>query len=176
MNKKDGIIITIVVALLIGVGIFFYLKNISSTPNESNYDTNRTAANNTYNQIENNNNINENTFNQTEENKNNKNQAESFSDTNEVTQGIIETQTSPPTIEEQIAAFTTKIYSADSARQNNISITCNTVNGTIVKNGTTFSFCNTVGPATSSKGYQKADIYDKNGNKKQGLGGRKLSN
>ncbi len=35
----------------------------------------------------------------------------------------------------------------------------------------TFSFCQTVGQATSSKGYEKADIYDRNGNKKQGLGG-----
>ena len=81
-----------------------------------------------------------------------------------------------PPIEEQIATFTTKIYSSDSARQNNISITCNTLNGTIVKNGATFSFCNTVGQASSSKGYQKADIFDKEGNKKKGLGGRKLPN
>ena len=41
-----------------------------------------------------------------------------------------------------------------------------------VKNGSTFSFCNTVGQATSAKGYQKADIFDKDGNKKKGLGRR----
>ena len=35
-----------------------------------------------------------------------------------------------------------------------------------------FSFCNTVGPSTTSKGYQKADIFDKDGNKKKGLGRR----
>lgn len=80
------------------------------------------------------------------------------------------------TKEEQIATFSTKIYSNDTARQNNISITCNTLNDTIVKNGETFSFCGTVGQASTSKGYQKADIFDKNGNKKKGLGGRKLSN
>ena len=74
-------------------------------------------------------------------------------------------------IEEQIATFSTKIYSQDAARQNNIAITCKTLNGTIVKNGATFSFCNTVGPSTTSKGYQKADIYDNNGKKKKGLGG-----
>lgn len=74
-------------------------------------------------------------------------------------------------IEEQIATFSTKIYSQDAARQNNIAITCKTLNGTTVKNGATFSFCNTVGPSTTSKGYQKADIYDNNGKKKKGLGG-----
>lgn len=72
-------------------------------------------------------------------------------------------------IEEQIATFSTKIYSTDSARQNNINITCNTLNETIVKNEETFSFCDTVGQSTTSKGYQKADIFDKNGNKKKGL-------
>ena len=73
--------------------------------------------------------------------------------------------------EEEIANFSTKIYSQDSARQNNINITCKTLNGTIVKKGDTFSFCNTIGPSTTSKGYQKADIFDKNGEKKKGLGG-----
>ena len=57
------------------------------------------------------------------------------------------------------------------ARQNNIQITCKALNDTIIKNGSTFSFCNTVGQATSAKGYQKADIYDNNGKKKKGLGG-----
>ncbi len=76
-----------------------------------------------------------------------------------------------PKAEQTISSFSTKIYSKDTARQNNINITCNTLNGTTVKNGATFSFCNTVGQASSKKGYQKADIFDKNGNKKKGLGG-----
>ena len=86
-------------------------------------------------------------------------------------QGISNSQPPPIEPEKEIAAFSTKIYNKDSARQNNISITCSTLNGTIVKNGETFSFCNTVGQATSNKGYQKADIFDKDGNKKKGLGG-----
>lgn len=73
--------------------------------------------------------------------------------------------------EEQISAFSTKIYSKDSARQHNINITCNALNGTIVKNGSTFSFCSTIGPSTSAKRYKEADIFDANGNKKKGLGG-----
>ena len=75
-------------------------------------------------------------------------------------------------VEKTLATFSTKIYSKDSARQNNIKITCNSLNNTTVKNGSTFSFCNTVGQATSTKGYQKADIFDKDGNKKKGLGRR----
>lgn len=161
MNKKSWIIIAVILALLIGAGIFLYFKNMSSSPNESNYEADKTSTDNTSNQTENNN-ANEN--------------QENASTPNEVTQGITEPEKNPPTTEEQIATFTTKIYSSDSARQNNISITCNTLNGTIVKNGETFSFCNTVGQASTSKGYQKADIYDRNGNKKKGLGGRKLSN
>ncbi len=77
----------------------------------------------------------------------------------------------PVTSEEQISTFSTKIYNKEQARQNNINITCSSLNDTIIANGATFSFCNTVGPATTQKGYQKADIFDKNGRKKKGLGG-----
>lgn len=160
MNKKSWIIIAIVVVLLIGGGIFFYFKNTSSTPNESNYEAGKTSANGTLNQ-------------KNENQKGSETQeSSSDSDTNEIKQGVTETDNTPtPTIEEQIATFSTKIYTKDSSRQNNISITCNTLNETIVKNGSTFSFCNTVGASSTSKGYQKADIFDKNGNKKKGLGG-----
>lgn len=37
--------------------------------------------------------------------------------------------------------------------------------------GETFSFCDTVGKATPEDGYQKADIFDKDGNKTKGYGG-----
>ena len=76
-----------------------------------------------------------------------------------------------PKKEEEISSFSTKIYTHDSARQNNIYITCSALTDTVVTNGSTFSFCNTLGPSTSAKGYQEADIFDKDGNKKKGLGG-----
>ena len=156
MNKKTWILIVIVLAVLIGVGVFFYFQN--TTPSESNentYEANRTSTNNTSNATSQQANQTENTA------------------VNEVKQGITEAENDKPAPvkEEQIATFSTKIYSTDSARQNNVSITCNTLNETIVKNGETFSFCGTVGQASSSKGYQKADIFDKDGNKKKGLGG-----
>ena len=69
-----------------------------------------------------------------------------------------------------ISEFSTKIYTKDKERQNNISITCNSLNNTFVENGDTFSFCSTVGKATSSKGYKKADVF-KDGDVVQALGG-----
>ena len=145
MNKKTWIIILIIAVFIIGIGIFFYFSNNSnSISNKNNYEANKTLSNSTNTK---------NTVNITES-----------------TQGIEEAQKNQTT-EEQIATFSTKIYSNDPARQNNILITCNTLNGTVVKKGETFSFCDIVGQATSSKGYQEADIFDKDGNKKKGLGG-----
>ena len=122
----------------------------------SEYEANKTSANSTSENTQNT----TNTTNAT--NKNNETPQENKDTT---------LAPAPQTKEEQIATISTKIYSNDAARQNNISITCNTLNDTIVKNGETFSFCGTVGQSSTSKGYQKADIFDKNGNKKKGLGG-----
>lgn len=72
----------------------------------------------------------------------------------------------------EISSFSTKIYTTnDAARQNNLRLTCSFLNGTIVGPGETFSFCDTVGKATPERGYQKADIFDKNGNVIKGYGG-----
>ena len=69
--------------------------------------------------------------------------------------------------EEEISSFTTKIVTKDSSKQKNISITCSTLNDTLVENGAEFSFCNTVGPATTAKGYEEADIFDANRKKEK---------
>lgn len=138
----------------IGVGIYFYTKNNDKT--QKNYTVSKSSANE-QNYTENNSNSNisiQNNINET--------------NTIQITQNATGNE---PKKEEEIASFSTKIYNKDTARQNNVSITCSSLNGTIVSNGSTFSFCNTIGPATSSKGYQKADIFDKDGNKKKGLGG-----
>lgn len=141
MNKKGLIILVIIVTILISSGIYFYISNNkNNSNNEKNYETNKTS-----------------TSKSTEENTpSNETAEDKKSDT-------------PQYTEEQLSTFSTTIYSKDYARQNNIQITCNTLNGTTVKNGDTFSFCNTVGQSTSAKGYQKADIFDRDGNKKKGL-------
>ena len=68
-------------------------------------------------------------------------------------------------------SFSTQILDKDPARQNNIKLTCESLSGTIVKSGSTFSFCDTVGKATPERGYQEAKIFDADGNVTQGLGG-----
>ncbi len=170
-RKKSIIVISVILAVLIGVGVYIYYNN-SKINNQNEYEAEKTSS-------EKNGNNSENTQSQDSNNTSQDNQTANPDGSTQNTQSenphveinpqVVEQPPQP--VEEQIAIFSTKIYSTDSARQNNINITCNTLNGTVVKNGTSFSFCNTVGQATTSKGYQKADIFDKNGNKKKGLGG-----
>jgi len=76
----------------------------------------------------------------------------------------------PKIIEKEISTFTTLIHSKDEERQNNINITVSSLNDTVVNASETFSFCDTVGKATSDKGYEKADVYVK-GKLVKALGG-----
>lgn len=73
--------------------------------------------------------------------------------------------------EETISEFSTKIYDKKAERQHNVTITCQSLNETVVKKGETFSFTSTIGKATPSKGYEKAKIFDKAGNVEEGYGG-----
>lgn len=151
INLKKNLWIILIFIIIAGISAGIYLFTKNNNTNQNNYTSSKTSANN---KLENNiqNNVHE-------TNTSKINEQENIIVTNK-------TQT-----EEVISSFSTKIYTKDSARQNNINITCSTLNDTIIQNGSTFSFCNTVGQATSSKGYQKADIFDKNGIKKKGLGG-----
>ena len=165
MKDKKWIILCILIVLaLIGAGIYYNSNN----SNSNDYNAQRTATNDDNSNNENNNSSSDenNTDNRNSENTSDQNTTQENNTTNnttEIKKGI--------TTEQTISSFSTKIYTKDSSRQNNIEITCNTLNGTIVNAGETFSFCQTVGKATTSKGYEKADIYDHNGKKKEGLGG-----
>ena len=150
MRSKKSIVLSVILVLaIIGADVFFYFRY--NNFNNSNYDASKTSTNSNQNTNEN--------SNQTENSEN------SGANTN-----VVEEKPKQP-VETQISTFSTKIYTKDSARQNNLQITCSTLNNTTVKAGDTFSFCDTVGQATSSKGYEKADIFDRNGNKIQGYGG-----
>lgn len=74
-------------------------------------------------------------------------------------------------VQKVLYSFSTQILDKDSGRQNNIRLTCDSLSGTVVKSGETFSFCDTVGKATPEKGYQEAKIFDADGNVTEGLGG-----
>ena len=175
-NNKLWLIIALLIILCIGIGIYFFLKNSNS--NNSNYqaskisNNNSITNNNSISDNNNNDNINNNSIlNNNENNASNNNIENTNSETNSETNSTQNSTDEAQKKEEAIASFTTKIYNKEYERQNNVSITCSTLNNTIVENGNTFSFCKIVGPATSAKGYQKADIFDNDGNKKKGLGG-----
>lgn len=165
MKSKNWIIAIIALLILIGIGVYFSIKNTSSN-NNSEYEANKTSSTNTS--------LDENTENSHEQNNesfnNNFNSSNSDNYSNEKRQGTTKSKDAV-SAEETVSTFSTKIYSSDKARQNNIQITCKSLDGTIVQKGETFSFCNTVGKATSAKGYQEADIFDHDGNKKKGIGG-----
>ena len=156
MKYRSWIIVLVIIGIVLGIGVYLVVYNVGDkSNNQENYEATRTEAevNNADNQ-----NINQEENNtQTEKEEEQETQPQSE-------------QTQVP-VEKEIASFSTKIVTKDSSRQNNIRITCNTLNETIVEPGATFSFCNTVGQATTAKGYQKADIFDANGKKKKGLGG-----
>lgn len=166
-NNKIWIIVAIILILCIGIGIYFFFKNKNT--NSSNYSAERTSTNQDFsaNNTSVNNIVSNSQINNTENFEQNslmENKANKENEQNNI-------QNIEPKKDELISSFSTKIYTKESERQNNISITCSKLNGTVVKNGSTFSFCNTIGPATSAKGYQEADIFDNDGNKKKGLGG-----
>ena len=154
---KKIIIIFIILGLIsIGVGIYITNRNKSSENNNPSYNSARLSADNST--------IAENTTPNLSSNEN-QNSENYNSDAEESTQESKKTET-----ETKISEFTTKIYTKDEERQNNINITCNSLNDTYVEVGDTFSFCNTVGKATTSKGYEKADVF-KDGEVIQALGG-----
>lgn len=76
----------------------------------------------------------------------------------------------PVIVEEEISSFSTKIIDEDDARDTNIRITCNAINGTIIKNGEEFSFNKEAGNPTPDRGYKKAGVFI-DGELKKGYGG-----
>lgn len=159
MNKKNMTYIIIGLVILIGLFFYFYFYFKPSNSYNNAYEANKTSV----------------SKNDESNNTNNSNSSSSNFDnissnsSNNSSQNNSQTNTEPKEIE--ISTFSTTLYSKDNERQHNIQLTCSTLNGTIVKTGETFSFCSTVGPATSDKGYKKADIFDNKGNKKKGYGG-----
>ena len=171
MNKKLKIFIIIGLVALIGIGVYVYIQNTNKNNEQSNYEADKTSAENNTSNTENTTPNEENTSNNESTNNANTSETTNTSTTNTTTENTSNAENAAKTFEKQLSAFSTKIYSNDANRTKNMEITTSTLDGTIVKTGETFSFCDTVGPATSSKGYLKADIYDHDGNKKKGYGG-----
>jgi len=73
--------------------------------------------------------------------------------------------------EAEIGHYSSPITLKEEGRQQNISISCGVLNGTVVPPGETFSFINTLGQPTPERGYKKADVFDSRGNIVKGYGG-----
>lgn len=160
MKKKYVFLIIFVIASIIGF-IYFYTKNNTTT--QPRYNAERTSQN-----ITNETNKTENVIN--EISTNTANDEENQTQKNDEKKTVEEPKKDESKKETEIASFTTKIYTKDSGRQNNLTLACSSLNDTIVENGKTFSFSKTVGRATSGKGYKKADVF-RNGDIVEALGG-----
>lgn len=130
-------IILIIIILAGGIGTYLYFtSNPTKNENkESEYEANKTST--------------------TEEDKTKNNE----NDANKNITNVEVPATEPQYTEETIATFSTKIYNKESARQNNINITCKTLDNTTVKNGATFSFCNTVRTSHNCKRISKSRYF-----------------
>ena len=147
--KKWITIIIMISIILAGIAFYYYINNKKNT---TNYQAERTS-----------------TQNNTTENQSNTSKPSEVQN-QEAEPPVPSPQSAIPNEAEELATFSTKIYTKDSSRQNNITITCSTLNDTDIANGETFSFCNTVGRSSPSKGYTKADIFN-DGKKTKGYGG-----
>lgn len=183
INLKNKWWIILVIIIIIGcIGVYFFINKNKNNTNDNNsdgnnYNSSKTSANQE-NNISNNKNNTENQSNKNNSEQNSMNETNKIEITENSTGNSIENSNGNPNTNEQepeevISTFSTKIYTKESSRQNNVSITCSSLNGTIVPNGSTFSFCDTLGPATPNQGYQKADTFDQHGNKVKEYGGGK---
>ena len=188
-------ILWVILAIAIVLGIIYFFNSNGNSESDTNYNSTRTSQNiaNETNSVDNTTNSNdeENTNNNSEDNKDESKDSKDESQNNEDNKdksnnnddsqneskngedskdNSDEEEKNNPSKETEIASFTTKIYTKDSGRQNNLTIACSTLNDTTVENGKTFSFTKTVGKATSGKGYKKADVF-RNGDVIEALGG-----
>lgn len=73
--------------------------------------------------------------------------------------------------ETELSSFSTDILTSDPNRNNNIHLTCSTLNEHIVSPGEIFSFTGLIGKSTTDKGYKKANVIASDGDTIKGLGG-----
>ena len=169
-------ILWIILAIAIFLALIYFFNRDGNSESDTNYNSTRTSqklandANSTDNNkdesnVEENKSYNDNSDDESDEEDSEKKSSENDSKKEETPKKENDTKK-----EKEIASFTTKIYTKDSGRQNNLTLACSSLNNTTVDNGKTFSFSKTVGKATSGKGYKKADVF-RNGDVVEALGG-----
>lgn len=87
------------------------------------------------------------------------------------TQNIVQNNIPSTPVEIELYSYSTPLKDDRANRVNNIKITCSRINGTIVKAGKEFSFCDTVGKPSSEDGYKEADAFGEDGKVIQAIGG-----
>lgn len=142
--KKYSKWILLLIVILIVVGIIIYFAFFSNENSNGPSEATKMSAN-----VENTN------YNEADDNQNVTKEVRS------VTEGL----------GEEISKFSTKIMDEDNNRDNNMKISLSKLNGTVVKNGDTFSFNDTVGSPTPEEGYEKAGVFVENKLKKDYGGG-----
>ena len=138
---KKYLWIFLILIIVVGIAIFAFNKN--NNKSESNYIANKTVA-----EINPQENLENNTMNtiKSEYKKGEENG-------------------------EELSEFSTKLPKDTRARYSNIDLACDTLNGTVVKKGETFSLWNVLGCPTKEKGYRKAKTFTSNGEITQSYGG-----
>ena len=146
-NKIKYIFLVIIFLIIIGAVIYFIYQNNKNDENkEDDYSNNVARLATESNTPANNEQI------------------------NEISNQIENSTPEAKVTEEELATYSTKLGGSSEGRLTNIRISCEKLNGTVVSNGETFSFCETVGPSTAEEGYKEAPVIV-NGEKVQGLGG-----
>ena len=73
--------------------------------------------------------------------------------------------------EQELSEFSTKLPKDTKERYSNIDLACETLNGTVIKKGETFSLWNVLGCPTKEKGYRKAKTFTSTGKITKSYGG-----
>ena len=143
MKNTKWIFIIIGIILIAGLVCYFFFSNNSPSPASPGTQMSTTV-------------------------ENNQNTVENSDDNQNVTKEIV---SATEGLEKEIATFSTKIMDEDDNRDNNMEISLSKLNGTVVKNGDTFSFNKIVGSPTPDKGYEKAGVFVEDEYKKDYGGG-----
>lgn len=139
---KKYLWIFLILILIVGIAIFAFNKKNNNQ--EDKYTAEKTGINIENNEVESENLNNNTETNRTEEKEENK---------------------------KELSKFSTKLPKDTKARYSNIDLACDTLNGTIVKKGETFSLWNVLGCPTKEKGYRKAKTFTSDGKVIQSYGG-----
>ena len=138
---KKYLWIFFILILIVGIAIFVFDKN-DNNKQEDSYTAERTGTNINNNEIQN------------------------IESNNNETIDLKQNEK-----EEKISEYSTRLPKDTKERYSNIKLACETLNGTVVKKGETFSLWNVLGCPTKEKGYKKAKAFTSEGEIIKSYGG-----